>query len=666
MRGRRTATPGPIAADELTMESPTQAVPLDPAPFRQPRKRGARARVWWLIAAIWIAAGVLTLPTQGLHRVSSSSQVPWPALAFAFFLAESLVIHLQFRRDAHSFSMNEVPLVLGLLFCDPLTLITAQLVGYLAALVIRRKQGVVKLAFNVGQFTLQTQVALIVLHLIDPGPTLLDARTTLAMVCGAIAALVLAHGLVVTAIWASGGSESAAETLHVLGISAAGTVMNTLLALGAGVMISEAPEVAWLGLLPPVLIFAAYAAYTRQRTERLRVSTLFEATKTLHRTPQLERAVETTARLALELVRAESVHVILRGEPGSGLCFVSSMDRSATTLMQPCRADLDSEPWMQSTFGRVEISGPITMQLPAIVSQKETIVAPLGDERADYGVLIACDRMGDVSNFDEGDAFLLETLASQLGVSLENGRLADNLAEVRKLKSRLEELVKSKDQLIASVSHELRTPLTGVVGLAQVLEASLGESVDGESAELMRLLVGQGVELSNLIDDLLVQAKAENGSLAVFPTTLDVISEVHAVVGSSSIADMPIMFDQPVPSAFADGLRLRQVLRNLITNSVRYGGRRRWIEVGVEGSHVAIRMCDDGDGVPEDMTQAIFQPYQTAHIRSTQPASVGLGLPVSRTIARLLDGDLTYSRRADATVFTLFVPIDPAIAQLTA
>ena len=119
----------------------------------------------------------------------------------------------------------------------------------------------------------------------------------------------------------------------------------------------------------------------------------------------------------------------------------------------------------------------------------------------------------------------------------------------------------------------------------------------------------------------------------------------------------PIVVSDTGVDVWADPVRFRQVLRNLITNARRYGGGSIAIEVKQRGDAVAISVVDDGPGVPEDREQAIFEAYERGHANSTQPGSVGLGLTVSRQLARLMDGDLTFQRRDSMTCFEFTVPV---------
>lgn len=113
--------------------------------------------------------------------------------------------------------------------------------------------------------------------------------------------------------------------------------------------------------------------------------------------------------------------------------------------------------------------------------------------------------------------------------------------------------------------------------------------------------------------------------------------------------------------AWADPTRTRQAIRNLLTNAVRYGGSEVVIEAATdEGANSTTLMVRDS-GIPLELDQweSIFEPYQQAHDRDTAPGSVGLGLSVSRQLARLMGGDLTYRGDERGSVFELTVPAEP-------
>ena len=122
----------------------------------------------WVLNAILSAAAagiyfgfVRNLPRSGV-LLDSHFHVPWWTLTILFYAAEVYVVHFQFRRDAHSLSLSEIPLVLGLFFTSPQGLIAAQLIGAAAALAYHRRQSLVKLVFNCASMALGTTVAIFI------------------------------------------------------------------------------------------------------------------------------------------------------------------------------------------------------------------------------------------------------------------------------------------------------------------------------------------------------------------------------------------------------------------------------------------------------------------------------------------------------------------------
>jgi signal transduction histidine kinase len=224
------------------------------------------------------------------------------------------------------------------------------------------------------------------------------------------------------------------------------------------------------------------------------------------------------------------------------------------------------------------------------------------------------------------------------------------LADVTHLKAKedaMSELIQAKDEFVASISHELRTPLTAVVGLtSEMVAGGLGGA---ERDELIELVASQAQEMSHIIDDLLVSARAGMGTVAVALETIDLNAELTAAVEGVGIH--LLAFPPELPPAIGDGKRIRQILRNLLTNLERYGGSNRRVLGGVEGRRVWVEVRDDGEGVPDEDSARIFEPYASAH--KGVASSVGLGLAVSRQLAELMGGSLDYFRDEDESVFRL-------------
>lgn len=230
-----------------------------------------------------------------------------------------------------------------------------------------------------------------------------------------------------------------------------------------------------------------------------------------------------------------------------------------------------------------------------------------------------------------------------------------DVTQTRQRSRDLADLVQEKDEFIATVSHELRTPLTAVVGLAnEVLTAE--DMTDEEKSELLRLVVSQANEISHLVEDLLVGARAQIGTVSIHPSPIVLADEVATVLCGLE-EDLPLQVADDIPDAHADPVRVRQIVRNLVVNAQRYGGHRRRIRIErrPEGT-LAVEVRDNGPALHPIDRDRIFQPYTRAHDRPGVTVSVGLGLSVSLRLARLMGGDLTYDHDGEESIFRLEVP----------
>lgn len=225
----------------------------------------------------------------------------------------------------------------------------------------------------------------------------------------------------------------------------------------------------------------------------------------------------------------------------------------------------------------------------------------------------------------------------------------------------LEELAAAKDRFIATVSHELRTPLAAVVGFAGELANGLSGYSAEEVAEMVQLISTQSVEVAQLVDDLLTAERAASGNLTVKPTSLDLLEESRSIVESMRIGLEISVEGEPTP-AWADTLRTRQIVRNLLTNASRYGGSNVKLAVSSLGNNAVLVVSDDGPGINVVDSEKIFDPYYRAQSAQGRPDSVGLGLAVARQLARMMGGDLVYRRRSGWTRFELTLPTGPEAA----
>lgn len=216
--------------------------------------------------------------------------------------------------------------------------------------------------------------------------------------------------------------------------------------------------------------------------------------------------------------------------------------------------------------------------------------------------------------------------------------------------------VESKDRLIRAVSHELRTPLTALLGYAQLLGDAQIDDV--ERQEVVRTIVAQGTDLSNIVDDLLTRAQAEADTLRVAHVPLSLGAQVAQVVEgwSPDQADRIRSTAAREVKAFGDPARVRQIVRNLISNAIRYGDGVVEISATTSGGMSQIAVANAGDPIPTEHRALIFDPYHRVAGDDPRPSGLGLGLAISQHLATAMGGRITYDYRGGRSVFELALP----------
>ncbi len=216
--------------------------------------------------------------------------------------------------------------------------------------------------------------------------------------------------------------------------------------------------------------------------------------------------------------------------------------------------------------------------------------------------------------------------------------------------------VASKDQLIRTVSHELRTPLTAILGYAELLEETQDRSPERE--EMISTIVRQGRDLSEIVEDLLTRAQSEAKTLSVVAVPVQLAANVNQVLESWNVEERSRVILAGSAAAVGDPARVRQIVRNLLSNAFRYGGGRIDVAIGNGPGIAWLTVSDEGAGIPEEERERVFLPYYRVTGGQRAPGGLGLGLAISRELARLMGGDLTYRRVRNRSVFELTLPVE--------
>ncbi|MDJ0953891.1 MAG: HAMP domain-containing sensor histidine kinase [Acidimicrobiia bacterium] len=229
-------------------------------------------------------------------------------------------------------------------------------------------------------------------------------------------------------------------------------------------------------------------------------------------------------------------------------------------------------------------------------------------------------------------------------------------------KRRLEEVLESKDQFIAAVSHELRTPLASVLGFSEIIRERM--QIADPLEPMIVEVADQSAEMAAIIDDLLIAARSRVESVPTEQREINLAAEANGVIASmgSRLGSIPeTCLDNVIASA--DPIRVRQIVRNLLTNADRYGGDEVRLETRVAEDAAVLIVRDSGDPLPAERRDLIFEPYESSGPVRGQPAAMGLGLAVSRTLAELMGGSISYDHDGKWSVFELRLPRVGAIVR---
>ena len=280
--------------------------------------------------------------------------------------------------------------------------------------------------------------------------------------------------------------------------------------------------------------------------------------------------------------------------------------------------------------------------------------ADLLEAQGDHAAALACHRdyhrLDGAVHTDQAErrARLVATR-----YQVERARREADLANVRV--SELEALDKEKREFLASISHELRTPLAAVLGFATELSESWDMFDPEEARSLVRLIASQSADISAIVDDLLTVTRLEAGTMTVYPTIVDVSEHIADLAETTGRDSGKAIEWKGEATVWADPARLRQIIRNLITNAIRYGGDEVQVEVSTRSGMASIDVWDSGGPIPPARVATMFQPFDRADGNGRNPNSVGLGLAVARSLARVMGGDLEY-RYDNGSIFRLELP----------
>jgi diguanylate cyclase (GGDEF)-like protein len=394
------------------------------------------------VAIAATAAAMFGFVIASLAPTPMALDLPWGLWAVAFGVSEVLIVHVQWKRESHTFSLSDLVLAAGLTLAVPAELVLAQVVGTAVVLVLYRRQRGLKLAFNTVQFALSSSLAVLACSgtITLLGPDLVWVGQLL----GIAVATVTASLTIFAVMTISTGHADVQPLIGMLGFS----LPFTLGSGAVGVVISRTsatdPAALVLLMVPTLLVIGAYRAYTQAREQQENLKLLHEVTSLLHG-GDVDAALGdflSSARTAFHAEMAELV--LVGGSDGGGLTISRSQEGADPVVMEPADDDRSRQRLLRLATAHGSLitragargRGPLD-GYAAERGIRDAMVATLRTEDRVHGLLLVAGCSSAGTTFTRSDLALLETFGRHVATSLERGRLEENLRQVTDLKEQL-------------------------------------------------------------------------------------------------------------------------------------------------------------------------------------------------------------------------------------
>jgi signal transduction histidine kinase len=236
--------------------------------------------------------------------------------------------------------------------------------------------------------------------------------------------------------------------------------------------------------------------------------------------------------------------------------------------------------------------------------------------------------------------------------------------ELSEANIRLQELDRLKSMFIASMSHELRTPLNSIIGFTGIMVKGMAGEINAEQKKQLGMVQDSARHLLALINDVIDISKVEAGKIEAGVSTFnlaDIVREVGNTTGPSA-QEQGLILNIKVPGSISitsDERRIKQIVMNLVSNAIKFTDEGR-VDLTVEqkGTIVEVRVRDTGIGIRKEDLDQLFRPFGRVAVPGRLTEGTGLGLYLSKKLARFIGGDITAeSEPHKGSVFTFSFPI---------
>jgi two-component system sensor histidine kinase KdpD len=386
----------------------------------------------------------------------------------------------------------------------------------------------------------------------------------------------------------------------------------------------------------------AVAAQARVRA----VESLYAFSRKLAGTGTLDDVLWATAYQTALMLKVRVVLLL----PSNGSIAVSAGYPPEDTLDE---ADLAAAKW---TWENDRAAGRGSDTLPGA----KRLFLPMHTGRGPIGVVgIDSDKPGPLLTPDQRR--LLDALMDQGALAIERVRLVEDMDRVE----RTAETERLRAALLTSISHDLKTPLASVLGSAGTLRDLADRLTDAEKVELLATIIDESERLNRFIANLLDMTKLESGALApkLAPHDLSEIvgSTLRRAAKILSHHSVQLEFAADMPMVALDAVLFEQVLFNLLDNAAKYAaaGTTIFIRTWRDRESVSLQIVDEGEGIPADELEHIFDKFYRVQKTDQVRPGTGLGLAISRGFVEAMHGTIVAANRADrrGAVFTISLPV---------
>jgi diguanylate cyclase (GGDEF)-like protein len=401
-----------------------------------PRLNGPARRLWTLNAIMAaVAVGLYVGPVSAIKPFPGPIEIPWPAFAGAFCIAEWWRVYIHFRRSAHSLSLSEIPLVFGLFLTTPGGLMIGRLLGAGVALGAFRRQPPTKLAFNLSLFSIEAGLASVLVHWWVPASEPVGPRAWLGVVLTLAVLSTLGAAAVIVAISVTEGKPSVTQAIQGVAFALIASASNSSIALQGVAIVHRDPSEMWLLLVPVATLVLAYGAYTGERKRHQRMQYLYQSKDLLQPGDGTITGIPALLTECCEVFRADMAEVTLLGDGTAPAMVISVRAGEHGHTMRPLDQDLLDELLVLAFAGENSsqalrlADGPNRRHSEVLQTRRidDAMFTALRGEGRIIGTILVGSRLGDLSTFDAEDVKLFDTMVAQASVSLENWRLEDRL-----------------------------------------------------------------------------------------------------------------------------------------------------------------------------------------------------------------------------------------------